>query len=100
MARGRRCVTCRWWGGNSVSILGDCHRYPPGEHVGSSGDAFPVTQSNDWCGEHDSIPLDDVPLYQPSRLRQFLDWLFTPAGALAYFCVLIICLMFGFLMGG
>lgn len=42
------CQTCRWWN-RLDDENGECRRYPP--QVVQDGDAFPVMESEDWCGE-------------------------------------------------
>jgi hypothetical protein len=59
-----RCGTCRWWGGWPDDDAGLCRRYPPafgaremepGEveagHLAADRGFWPVTDSDDWCGE-------------------------------------------------
>ena len=56
----RTCESCRWW--NQIDGPdGECRRYPP--QVVNDGDAFPVMEQGDWCGEwepretnHDAEP--------------------------------------------
>lgn len=46
-----------------------CRRYPPGAAVGAPA-IWPVTQDEDWCGEHkafDAVPTAPVPA--PVRKR-------------------------------
>lgn len=56
MARARldTCYSCRYWIGFGIrerGPKGQCRRLPPTVTSRAPTGAFPVTHSNDWCGE-------------------------------------------------
>ena len=39
------CLYCKWWLESGDEGFGQCRRHAP------SGEEFPQTMSNDWCGD-------------------------------------------------
>ena len=66
---GMRCYTCMWWvekqpqpGYFNESPIGRCRRHAP------TMSGFPVTYSNDWCGDHrvnESQSVCSMPVPEP-----------------------------------
>lgn len=48
------CYTCHFWEGQGIrqrGPKGTCRRYPPTVTPRHNDGRFPITLSNDWCGE-------------------------------------------------
>lgn len=49
----RFCRNCRWWGRKKAwAATAPCRRHPPPRMATNQRGSWPITMSNDWCGDH------------------------------------------------
>jgi hypothetical protein len=52
------CENCKYWG--ELSSPAECRKHSPTPVAGYQWGQWPLTQPNDWCGDHEYRPCEHV----------------------------------------